>query len=110
MALSVLVVLVLTPAPAPYVVKPASAEHHLRKGFFGWFNARFDQSVNHYTNSVGGILWNWPLSGDLPADHRGMAVLFMLARPSARRRPGVFLTMIQLPSGTEAHAEVLDTR
>ncbi len=28
----------------------------MKKGFFGWFNARFDQSVNHYTNSVSGIL------------------------------------------------------
>jgi hypothetical protein len=38
-----------------HVVKAASVEHHEKKGFFGWFNARFDQSVNHYTNSVSGI-------------------------------------------------------
>ncbi len=56
MALSVLVALVLTPALCATLLKPASAEHHEKKGFFGWFNARFDQSVNHYTNSVSGIL------------------------------------------------------
>ncbi|MCZ4142993.1 hypothetical protein BZG17_34935, partial [Escherichia coli] len=50
MALSVLVALVLTPALCATLLKPASAEHHEKKGFFGWFNARFDQSVNHYTN------------------------------------------------------------
>lgn len=56
MALSVLVALVLTPALCATLLKPSSVEHHEKKGFFGWFNARFDQSVNHYTNSVSGIL------------------------------------------------------
>ena len=57
MALSVLVALILTPALCATLLKPASAEHHEKKGgFFGWFNAKFDLSVNHYTNSVSGIV------------------------------------------------------
>ncbi len=52
MALSVLVALILTPALCATLLKPVSAEHHeKRSGFFGWFNAKFDHSVNHYTNS-----------------------------------------------------------
>ena len=56
MALSVLGALILTPALCATLLKPASADHHEKKGFFGWFNAKFDRSVSHYTNSVSGIL------------------------------------------------------
>ncbi|STD23432.1 multidrug efflux system protein AcrF [Enterobacter asburiae] len=28
----------------------------IKVGFFGWFNALFDKSVEHYSNSVSGIL------------------------------------------------------
>ncbi|HBQ5928695.1 TPA: efflux RND transporter permease subunit [Klebsiella pneumoniae subsp. pneumoniae] len=114
MALSVLVALVLTPALCATLLKPASAEHHEKKGFFGWFNARFDQSVNHYTNSVSGILRG--------TDRYlviyllivvGMAVLFMRLPTSflPDEDQGVFLTMIQLPSGAtqERTQKVLDT-
>ncbi len=59
MALSVLVALILTPALCATLLKPVSAEHHEKKsGFFGWFNTVFDHSVNHYTNSVSGIVRN----------------------------------------------------
>jgi multidrug efflux pump len=86
-------------------VKPASAEHH-EKRIFGWFNARFDQSVNHYTNSVSGILRG---TGRYLVIYLlivvGMAVLFMrLPVLSARRDQGIFLTMIQLPSGATRSA------
>ena len=57
MALSVLVALILTPALCATLLKPVSSEHHEKKGgFFGWFNALFDKSVEHYSNSVSGIL------------------------------------------------------
>ncbi|HBW2882579.1 TPA: efflux RND transporter permease subunit [Klebsiella pneumoniae] len=114
MALSVLVALVLTPALCATLLKPASAEHHEKKGFFGWFNARFDQSVNHYTNSVSVILRG---TGRYLVIYLlivvGMAVLFMRLPTSflPDEDQGVFLTMIQLPSGAtqERTQKVLDT-
>ncbi|EKN8460155.1 efflux RND transporter permease subunit [Salmonella enterica] len=103
MALSVLVALILTPALCATLLKPVSAEHHEKKsGFFGWFNARFDHSVNHYTNSVSGIVRN---TGRYLIIYLlivvGMAVLFLRLPTSflPEEDQGVFLTMIQLPSG-----------
>lgn len=114
MALSVLVALILTPALCATLLKPVSAEHHKKKsGFFGWFNARFDHSVNHYTNSVSGIVRN---TGRYLIIYLlivvGMAVLFLRLPTSflPEEDQGVFLTMIQLPSGAtqERMQKVLD--
>ncbi|EDC2267837.1 efflux RND transporter permease subunit [Salmonella enterica] len=114
MALSVLVALILTPALCATLLKPVSAEHHEKKsGFFGWFNTRFDHSVNHYTNSVSGIVRN---TGRYLIIYLlivvGMAVLFLRLPTSflPEEDQGVFLTMIQLPSGAtqERTQNVLD--
>ncbi|EHC3419324.1 efflux RND transporter permease subunit [Salmonella enterica] len=114
MALSVLVALILTPALCATLLKPVSAEHHEKKsGFFGWFNTRFDHSVNHYTNSVSGIVRN---TGRYLIIYLlivvGMAVLFLRLPISflPEEDQGVFLTMIQLPSGAtqERTQKVLD--
>ncbi|HCM7229705.1 TPA: efflux RND transporter permease subunit [Klebsiella aerogenes] len=114
MALSVLVALVLTPALCATMLKPSSADHHGKKGFFGWFNARFDQSVNHYTNSVSGILRG---TGRYLVIYLliviGMAVLFVRLPTSflPDEDQGVFLTMVQLPAGAtqERTQKVLDS-
>ncbi|EGW8456794.1 efflux RND transporter permease subunit [Salmonella enterica] len=114
MALSVLVALILTPALCATLLKPVSAEHHEKKsGFFGWFNTRFDHNVNHYTNSVSGIVRN---TGRYLIIYLlivvGMAVLFLRLPTSflPEEDQGVFLTMIQLPSGAtqERTQKVLD--
>ncbi|HDO3192142.1 TPA: efflux RND transporter permease subunit [Salmonella enterica subsp. enterica serovar Typhimurium] len=114
MALSVLVALIMTPALCATLLKPVSAEHHEKKsGFFGWFNTRFDHSVNHYTNSVSGIVRN---TGRYLIIYLlivvGMAVLFLRLPTSflPEEDQGVFLTMIQLPSGAtqERTQKVLD--
>ena len=114
MALSVLVALILTPALCATLLKPVSAEHHEKKsGFFGWFNAKFDHSVNHYTNSVSGIVRK---TGRYLAVYLiiviGMAVLFMRLPTSflPEEDQGVFMTMIQLPAGAtqERTQKVLD--
>ncbi|HDT1383814.1 TPA: efflux RND transporter permease subunit [Klebsiella aerogenes] len=114
MALSVLVALVLTPALCATMLKPSSADHHGKKGFFGWFNARFDQSVNHYTNSVSGILRG---TGRYLVIYLliviGMAMLFVRLPTSflPDEDQGVFLTMVQLPAGAtqERTQKVLDS-
>lgn len=114
MALSVLVALILTPALCATLLKPVSAEHHEKKnGFFGWFNAKFDHSVNHYTNSVSGIVRK---TGRYLVVYLiiviGMAVLFMRLPTSLlpEEDQGVFMTMIQLPAGAtqERTQKVLD--
>ncbi|AVC45099.1 efflux RND transporter permease subunit [Citrobacter amalonaticus] len=114
MALSVLVALILTPALCATLLKPASAEHHEKKGgFFGWFNAKFDLSVNHYTNSVSGIVrktGRYLLLYILIVV--GMGVLFFRLPTSflPDEDQGVFMTMVQLPAGStqERTQNVLD--
>jgi multidrug efflux pump len=102
MALSVLVALILTPALCTTLLKPASADHHEKKGFFGWFNKLFDRSVDHYTNSVSGILRK---TGRYLVVYvlivGGMAVLFLKLPTSflPEEDQGVFMTMVQLPAG-----------
>ncbi|HCW7017706.1 TPA: efflux RND transporter permease subunit [Citrobacter farmeri] len=114
MALSVLVALILTPALCATLLKPLSTEHHEQKGgFFGWFNAKFDLSVNHYTSSVSGIVRN---TGRYLIIYVlifvGMAVLFLRLPTSflPEEDQGVFMTMIQLPAGAtqERTQKVLD--
>ncbi|EPP1033999.1 efflux RND transporter permease subunit [Cronobacter turicensis] len=114
MALSVLVALILTPALCTTLLKPAADDHHEKKAkFFVWFNARFDLSVNHYTQSVGGILHK---TGRYLLLYllivAGMTVLFVRLPTSflPEEDQGVFMTMVQLPSGaTQARTQqVLD--
>lgn len=56
MAVSILfsafLALTLTPALCATLLKPVSADHHKKTGFFGWFNRRFDKMTNGYTGWV----------------------------------------------------------
>lgn len=56
MGLSVLVALVFTPALCATMLKPSSADHHDKKGFFGWFNRLFDRGNDRYQRGVAGML------------------------------------------------------
>ncbi|MBK4770463.1 MAG: efflux RND transporter permease subunit [Pantoea sp. Morm] len=57
MVLSVLVALTLTPALCATILKPVKpGEHAKDRGFFGWFNRRFDASSSHYSRAVGRML------------------------------------------------------
>ncbi|WP_024548920.1 efflux RND transporter permease subunit [Siccibacter turicensis] len=100
MALSVLVALILTPALCATLLKPGG--HDKKARFFVWFDKKFDASVNHYTQSVGGILratGRYLLLYVLIVI--GMAILFVRL-PSAflpEEDQGVFMTMVQLPAG-----------
>ncbi len=54
MALSVLVALVLTPALCATLLRPTEPGQHMNKrGFFGWFNRRFDAAANAFERNVG---------------------------------------------------------
>lgn len=56
MGLSVLVALMFTPALCATMLKPASADHHGKKGFFGWFNRVFDRGNDRYQRGVAAML------------------------------------------------------
>ncbi|TNV21750.1 efflux RND transporter permease subunit [Buttiauxella sp. B2] len=110
MALSVLVALILTPALCATLLKPvAKGSHGKTSGLFGWFNARFEQSTHHYTDSVKLILrrtGRYMLLYALIV--AGMAALFLHLPTSflPEEDQGVFLTMVTLPAGaTQARTE-----
>jgi len=113
MALSVLVAIVLTPALCATLLKPiAKGQHASDRGFFGWFNRRFDQGTRKYQGAVGAII------------ARGRRFLLVFVAMSAAmvavflRLPTSFLpmedqgflfTMVQTPVGatTERTARVM---
>src|SRR5471030_1362680 len=114
MVLSVLVAMILTPALCATMLKPiAKGDHGEKKGFFGWFNKKFEQSTHHYTDSIGNILRS---TGRYLLIYLlivvGMALLFIRLPTSflPEEDQGVFLTMAQLPAGAtqERTQKVLD--
>ncbi|MDB5864106.1 MAG: multidrug efflux transporter permease [Betaproteobacteria bacterium] len=52
MLLSVIVALSLTPALCATILKPPRERHAQKKGFFGWFNRRFDSGRDKYVQGV----------------------------------------------------------
>ena len=50
---SAFLALSLTPALCATFLKPISAGHHEKGGFFGWFNRRFDRTAESYRSMVG---------------------------------------------------------
>jgi hydrophobe/amphiphile efflux-1 (HAE1) family protein len=105
MVLSVLVALTLTPALCATVLKPmAKGEFGSRRGFFGWFNRRFADTVRRYESAAGRIIGR-----PLPAliVYAGaialMAILF-ITLPSAflpEEDQGALMTSFNLPNGAE---------
>lgn len=51
-----LLALSLTPALCATFLKPIAPGHHEKKGFFGWFNRRFDAGTRKYSGSVDWIV------------------------------------------------------
>ncbi len=103
MALSVLVALVLTPALCATMLKPIEKGHtHEKKGFFGWFNRKFDSSNARYQGAVGKMLHK---SGRYLIIYGGLLAVtaFMFTRLPTSFLPdedqGVFFTQVQLPAG-----------
>ena len=102
MALSVLVALIFTPALCATLLKPISGNHHAKGGFFGWFNRGFDASNRKYQRGVAGMLAR-PKRSMLVYGAIVLVMALMFSRLPTSFLPeedqGVFLTMIQLPTG-----------
>ncbi|MEO2279251.1 efflux RND transporter permease subunit [Pseudoalteromonas pernae] len=102
MALSVLVAIVFTPALCATILKPVSANHHQKGGFFGWFNRSFDKGNEQYGKAVGGLLKRPVRSMALYGVIVAVMALMFARLPSSflpEEDQGIFLTMVQLPSG-----------
>ncbi|KXU36892.1 multidrug transporter [Ventosimonas gracilis] len=57
MTLSVFVALVFTPALCVTILKAhKDGEHHEKRGFFGWFNRRFERTTHAYQSGVASML------------------------------------------------------
>ncbi|MGA5657892.1 efflux RND transporter permease subunit [Rahnella contaminans] len=114
MALSVLVALILTPALCATILIPVAAGgHKYEKGFFCWFNHKFEQSSHHYTNSVANILNNTGRYLIIYGLIVVLMVVLFIRLPTSflpEEDQGVFMTMVQLPAGaTQARTQkVLD--
>ncbi|MBW8366378.1 MAG: efflux RND transporter permease subunit [Arenimonas sp.] len=103
MGLSVLVAIVLTPALCATMLKPLKkGEHHGEKGFFGWFNKKFDAGNKKYQGFVGMMLRR---SGRFLVLYGLLALVmvFVYSRLPSSFLPdedqGVLFTIVQTPVG-----------
>ena len=102
---SAFLALTLTPALCATILKPIGPESHAQRGFFGWFNARFERMTQRYENGVVRLLRR---SGRVMllfvALVAALAAAFTML-PSAflpEEDQGYFMTSIQLPSDATA--------
>ncbi|MBW5412385.1 MULTISPECIES: efflux RND transporter permease subunit [Pseudomonas] len=105
MALSVLVALILTPALCATILKPVDKNHHEKRGFFGWFNRKFDSGVNRYERSVATVIRHKvPFLLVYVVILAGMA--FMFTRIASSFLPeedqGVIFVQVTTPTGSSA--------
>ncbi len=99
MLLSVIVALVLTPALCATMLTPSHGAH---RGFFGWFNRRFDDSSSVFQRTVRGIIGRPVRMVVVFLALVGGAAFMFDKLPSSfipEEDQGVLLAMIQLPTG-----------
>ena len=118
MAVSILfsafLALSLTPALCATLLKPLPQGHHAKRGFFGWFNRKFDRMTQSYESQVGGLTRR---TGRVMAVFVALVAVLAWAftqLPSAflpEEDQGYFMTSIQLPSDatTERTLDVIKT-
>ncbi|HEU0153647.1 MAG TPA: efflux RND transporter permease subunit [Arenimonas sp.] len=115
MGLSVLVAIVLTPALCATMLKPLKkGEHHGEKGFFGWFNKKFDAGNLRYQGLVGAMIRR---GGRFLALYGLLALVmvFIYSRVPSSFLPdedqGVLFTIVQTPVGAtqERTQKVMET-
>ena len=111
---SAFLALSLTPALCATLLRPIDADHHEKRGFFGWFNRAFLRLTGRYRNAVAGILARpvrWMLVYALVI---GVVALLFVRLPQAflpEEDQGDFMIMVMQPEGTpmaETMANVAD--
>jgi hydrophobe/amphiphile efflux-1 (HAE1) family protein len=102
MLLSVLVALTLTPALCATILRPTDADHSHKKGFFGWFNGRFEAARDGYVGGVRRVIARW---GRWLVIHlavfAAVGLLFMRLPTSflPNEDQGYFFVQVQTPPG-----------
>ncbi len=104
MTLSVIVAIVLTPALCATMLKPVKKGEHVgsSRGFFGWFNRKFDSTSARYRRGVRGILARPGRFMLIFAALTGVMVLAFMRTPSSflpDEDQGVLMAMVQTPVG-----------
>ncbi|MDB5841142.1 MAG: acriflavine resistance protein [Herminiimonas sp.] len=103
---SAFLAMTLTPALCATLLKPVDPDHHERKGFFGWFNRRFNQTTNGYQGFVAKMLTK---TGRYMVVYGLILVcvgLLYVRLPSSflpMEDQGFLVTNIQLPPGASAN-------
>lgn len=105
MAVSILfsafLALSLTPALCATLLKPVDPKHHEKRGFFGWFNRRFERMTLGYERRVSGLVRR---TGRVMLVYVAITTVVALAfrlLPSAflpEEDQGYFMTAFQLPA------------
>lgn len=113
MLFSIFLALSLTPALCGVLLKQVDAgHHHVKRGFFGWFNRSFDKVTHRYQSWVG-VLVKHTMIGLLSlACVVALVVVLYKNMPSAflpEEDQGYFITLMSLPTGAtdERTGEVL---
>jgi len=113
MAFSVFLAMSLTPALCAAMLPPVEQGHHFQKrGFWGWFNRKFDATTHRYEGWAGRIVKRAPVYLLLYLAIVGGVGWLFVRLPSAflpSEDQGYFINFIQLPVGsTQQHTvEVL---
>ncbi|KVZ17864.1 acriflavine resistance protein B [Burkholderia ubonensis] len=102
---SALLALTLTPALCATMLKPIAHGHHEKRGFFGWFNRRFDRMTQWYATRVGRLIGRAgrvmllfvAICGVLVAGFRELPSSFL-----PEEDQGYFMTGFLLPSDATA--------
>ncbi|MBA9900490.1 multidrug efflux RND transporter permease subunit [Burkholderia cepacia] len=102
---SALLALTLTPALCATMLKPVEPGHHEKRGFFGWFNRRFDRLTKWYETRVGRLVGRTgrvmlvfvAISGALVFGFRGLPSSFL---PDEDQ--GYFITSFLMPADSTA--------
>jgi len=98
---SALLALTLTPALCATLLKPVDPGHHEKRGFFGWFNHRFEAMNVRYTSRVEQLVAR---SGRVMLVFVALSAALVLAfrqLPSAflpEEDQGYFMSVVQLPA------------
>ncbi|WP_374421388.1 multidrug efflux RND transporter permease subunit [Chromobacterium sp.] len=102
---SALLALTLTPALCATMLKPIPQGHHEKRGFFGWFNRRFERLTDWYEQRVGRLIGRagrvmllfLVISGALAAGFKTLPSSFL-----PEEDQGYFMTSFQLPADATA--------
>ena len=103
MGFSIFLAMSLTPALCASMLPRVEKGHHQQKrGFWGWFNRKFDATTHRYEGWTSGVIKRWPVYLVIYAAIVGGVGLLFAHLPSAflpDEDQGYFLNLIQLPVG-----------